>query len=152
MSLADELYEANLPDSGLEYDELGLAIWDNVQYVVARALAVARRDRKDEYTVDQPHMRDDIIYFGNKPLKEDYANLVKLTKFTGRISPANQILFWEILKEHLPHLNRKIIQVSAHIFWDVDAGELKTRKEIENEIKRNQEIGQGRAKGSADQD
>lgn len=130
MTLADELYEANLPDSGLEYDELGLAIWDKVEYVVARALAVAIRDRKDEFTVDQPHMRGDIVYFGNKPLKEDYTNLVKLTKFTGKISPANQILFWEKLKEHLPHLNRKIIQVSENIFWDVENGTLISKEEL----------------------
>lgn len=130
MSLADELYEANTPGADHEEDELGLAIWDNVEYVVARALAVARRDRKDEFTVDQPHMRGDVIYLGNRPLKEDYTNLVKLTKFTGKISPANQILFWEILKEHLPRLNRRIIQVSENIFWNVEDGELITKEEL----------------------
>lgn len=132
MSLADELYEANAPGADHEEDELGLAIWDNVEYVVARALMIASKERKDQFTIDQPHMRGDQIWFGNKPLKEDYKNLVKLTRFTKRISPAKQIMFWETLKKYLPRLNKSIIQVSDNIFYDVEEGELIDKEELAN--------------------
>lgn len=130
MGLADELYEANQPTSQIEKDELGVPVADNADYLVARAMVLNHGRREDEFTVYQLHLRGKDPYFGHEPIKENYENLVRFTEFTGRVSPANKVMFWEILKRHLPKLNRSIIQVGKGVFWDIEKAKLITKEEL----------------------
>lgn len=134
MSLADQIYEGNSQDThpldlGYE-DELGLEVFDNAEYLIARAIAVARRDRTSEFTVNQPHMRGDIIYYGSFPLSETEANLHKLTEYDGRVPIARRALFWKKIKKHLPRLDTSIYQISPNLFWDKDSGNVIRKEEI----------------------
>lgn len=135
MDLADSIYEANqepeLNPLDLGYDdELGLRVWDKIDYVVARAIAIAIRDRKDANTIHQPHMRGDTVYVGNEIVEETMANLYKLSEYGKTIRPGQQVIFWKKLKQHLPRLDPSVIQVSNNLFWDKEEGEVKCKEKI----------------------
>lgn len=135
MDLADSIYEANQEpeinplDLGYD-DELGLRVWDNIDYVVARAIAISIRDRKDPNTIHQPHMRGDTIYIGNMPLDETPSNIYKLTEYNKTVRLGDQAIFWRKLKKHLPVLDPNVIQVSDKLFWDKEGGEIKCKEKI----------------------
>lgn len=135
MDLADSIYEANQEpernplDLGYK-DELGLPVWDRIDYVVARALVIALRDRKSEYTIYQPHLRGDRVYIGNEEIDETLANLYRLSEYSKPIKAGQQVIFWKKLKKCLPVLDTRIIQVSDNLFWDKDNGEVKKAKQI----------------------
>lgn len=128
MSLADEIYEGNQgprPEGDMGYDdELGLRVWDNIEYQVARALAIQIRDRISPFTIHQLHMRGDIVYYGNNPVAENTQNLYYYTESPKRFSHSEQVLFWKRLKPHLPRLDTDIIQISEHLFWNKKEGEV----------------------------
>lgn len=128
MSLADEIFAGNQgprPEGDLGYDdELGLRVWDNIEYQVARALAIQIRDRISPFTVHQLHMRGDTIYYGNSPVQENTENLYYYTESTKIFKPHEKVLFWKKLKPHLPRLEPNIIQISEHLFWNKKEGEV----------------------------
>lgn len=135
MDLADSIYEANqepeLNPLDLGYnDELGLRVWDNIDYVVARAIAIGIRDRKDRYTIYQPHIRDGKVYIGNEEIEETLHNVYRLSEYNKFIRPGQQAIFWKKLKKCLPRLDPSIIQISDNLFWDKDGGEVKNEREI----------------------
>lgn len=135
MDLADSIYEASgsepkdSADMGYD-DELGLRVWDNIDYVVARAIAIGIRDRKDPYTIHQPHVREDKVFIGNERIEENLHNLYRLTEIDRRISQTQQIIFWRKLKTFLPKLEPRVIQVSDNLFWDKEDGNVKNKEEI----------------------
>lgn len=135
MDLADSIYEANqvpeLDPLDLGYDdELGLRVWDKIDYVVARAIAIGIRDRKDRYTIHQPHVRGDKVYIGNEEIEETVDNIYRLSEYDKPIRPGQKTIFWKKLKKCLPRLDPSVIQVSDNLFWDKDDGEVKDEKKI----------------------
>lgn len=135
MDLADSIYEANQePESNpldLGYnDELGLRVWDKIDYVVARAIAIGIRDRNGTYTIYQPHLRGNKVYIGNEEIEETLKNIYRLSEYDKVIRPGQQIVFWKKLKKCLPKLDSSVIQISDDLFWDKDDGEVKSEKNI----------------------
>ena len=130
MSLADAIYESNY-GGGIEHplDELGLAIWDNIEYYVARAIAVSHRDRPDEFSIYQLHMEGEQIFNGHKEVKESYENINVLTETTKRFNVGEKAMFWKILKQCLPVLDKNYIQISDNLLWDKTNGEVINIKE-----------------------
>lgn len=125
MSLVDSIYESN-HDDGLEHplDELGLAIWDNLEYYVARAIAVSHRDRPSEFSIYQLHMEGEQIFNGHKEVKETHENINVLTETTRKFNVGEKAMFWKILKQCLPVLDRSIIQISDNLIWNKNTGEV----------------------------
>lgn len=135
MDLADSIYQANqAPERNpldLGYnDELGLRVWDKIDYVVARAIAIGVRDRKDRYSIHQPHVRGDEVYIGNELIEENVKNIYRLSEYTKSIHTGQQVIFWKKLKKCLPRLDPNVIQVSDDLFWDKEGGDVKSEKEI----------------------
>lgn len=122
MSLADELYEAIQNPNDHPDDELGLAIWDNVDYYVARALAIQIRDRESPFTIHQLHLRDGILYYGNSIVAQNSTNFYYYTETDRKLSTGQMVLFWKKLKTCLPVLDKSIIQISDNLFWDRPRG------------------------------
>lgn len=139
MSLADDLYKANQGDPNHPEDELGLAIWDKVEYYVARALAIQTRDRESPFTTHQLHMRDGELYFGEQIVKENSTNFYYYTETDKHLSQGQQVLFWKKLKNCLPTLDKSIIQISPNLFWDkpngvvIGIGEIEERHDDTNQ-------------------
>lgn len=131
MGLADQLYEANQANPEHPEDELELAIWDNMEYYVARTLAIQIRDRISPYTIHQLHIRDDEIYFGNNLVPQNAKNFYYYTETDRNLSTGQIVLFWKKLKSYLPQLDKSIIQISDHLFWSKPDGEVITLEEIE---------------------
>lgn len=131
MSLADDIYESN-HGGGLEHplDELGLAIWDNIEYYVARAIAISQRDRPDVFSIYQLYTDGDKIYKGHEEIKEDYANINLLTETTKKFNIGEKTIFWKTLKECLPVLNRNFLQISDNLLFDVNSGDVINIKDI----------------------
>lgn len=131
MSLADQLFDANQTEDRVEKDELGIPVASNVDYLVARAMVINQKQLSSPYTPYQLHIRGGVVFKGHQELKENYENLVKVTHYTGRVSTANRVMFWEKLKKHLPVLNTDIVQISEHLFWSRLCGKIITLDEIE---------------------
>lgn len=134
MSLADEIYESNNASAGRPVDELGLAIWDNVDYYVARAIAVSRRDRPDQFSIYQLYTNDGRIFNGHEEVEENYENINTLTESTKKFNVGEKAMFWKILKQCLPVLNLNFIQISDNLVWNKSTGEvINIKEEKENE-------------------
>lgn len=126
MGLAEEIFAGNQAprakgDLGYD-DELGLRVWDNIDYQVARALAIQIRDRVSPYTIHQLHLRGSVVYNGNTPVAENDKNLYYYTESPKKFQPHEKILFWKKLKPHLPRLDPNIIQLSNNLFWNKEKG------------------------------
>lgn len=132
MGLADDLFEANQSDFAHPLDELGLAQWNNVDYYVARALAIQQRDRESPFTTHQLHLRDGQLYYGAQPVQENSKNLYYYAETGAHLNTGEQVLFWKKLKACLPRLDKSIVQISPHLFWDKSNGAIIDIKEIEN--------------------
>lgn len=135
MSLADKIYEANetpeLDERDLGYDdEFGLRVWQTTDYIVARALAIAVRDRQGRYSIHQLHLRGDTIYNGNQIVEETTENIYRLSEYDRFIPRGQRTVFWRKLKQHLPVLDPNVIQISDDLFWDKDEGMVKKESEI----------------------
>lgn len=134
MGLAEEIFAGNQSprakeDLGYD-DELGLRVWDNIDYHVARALAIQIRDRKSPYTIHQLHMRGNVIYNGNTLVAENDKNLYYYTESPKKFQPHEKVLFWKKLKPHLPKLDPNIIQISDNLFWNKEKGEIENEENI----------------------
>lgn len=133
MSLADQIYEHN-EDISYEHpeDELGLAIWDNIDYYVARAIAVSQRDRPNQFSIYQLYTDGEKIYNGHNEVEENYENINILSETIKRFTVGEKAMFWKILKQCLPKLDRDYIQISDNLVWSRLTGEVIKIKE-ENE-------------------
>lgn len=120
MSLADSIYEANA-----EVVEPSL-----LEELVDMAVGNSVRDRPDELSIHQLHLRGDQIYRGQEALEETTTNVYRLTEYDNRIPPHTAILFWQKLKPRLPVLDKRVIQISTNLFWDKEKGEIVNYEEI----------------------
>lgn len=118
MSIADQIYEAN-----------GVGQVEPLDELVKKALEASVEQRHDDNTVYQLHLRGDGVYYGNSLVPETDRMVYMLTGVTERIPPPLLVLFWAALKKRLPVLDRSVFQVSDHLFWDREKGELVRRDE-----------------------
>lgn len=129
MSLIDDIYENSCGLGEHPEDELGLAMWDNIQYYVARAIAVSKRDRRDRFSIYQLYTDGGKIYNGHEEVEENYENINVLTETTRKFSTGEKAMFWKVLKECLPVLNQNFIQISDNLLWNKTNGEVINIKE-----------------------
>lgn len=127
--LAKQLYNSvNQPD---ETDEFGIPIGNTVDYLVERALAINRSERATPYTVNQLYTTPDgVIHIGREDIAETSANARKLTAVRRKLDALEEFYFWKGLKKRLPQIDYNIIQVSPHIFWDKQLGELISEEDL----------------------
>lgn len=129
MSLADTIFEASGGESQAT-DELGLTIWNNVDYLIARTLAIGERDRPDQYSVYQPHVRGTRIWVGHQQIPENTDWFYRLTEYDGRIPQGRQVLYWKRVKNYLPKLDPTIYQISENLFWSKKEGKIITKEDL----------------------
>lgn len=128
-SLADAIFEASGGVSQAT-DELGLVPWDNVDYLIARTLAVAERDRPHEHSIYQPYNRHGEIWFGHDKVPENTEWFYRLTEYDGRVQQGRQVLYWKRVKNYLPKFDFDIIQISDNLFWNKKEGKIITKEEL----------------------
>lgn len=151
MSLAEQIREGNEKEKQSKFDELGLKLpaeavetgeWiDNdgfAQYLTARALFIISHpddgSHYDQYSNDQPHTRDGVLYRGNQWLGENNDSFYKLTRYPKKVERPVILLFWHYLKQYVPHLNTRYFEVSETTFWDKEEGKLIDAGEMEKRI------------------
>lgn len=122
MSLADSIYEANESQQ-----ETSHSLSDQL---VEKAVEKSIRDRPDQFSVYQLHLRSGMIYLGHEKIKEIIENVYRLTEYEDRIPVPILILFWQKLKRVLPTLDTSIIQISDDLFWDKDNGKVINKEEV----------------------
>lgn len=135
MSLADQIVERNTNSSpNQNLDEFGIPIPspETPEYLVARALCV------NEWSLDEMeprihglHLRDEALYRGHTPLKENRRTLLELTRVKRNIRDWEEVEFWRLLKQNVPTLYRRILEVSSDLYWDVDKAQLINREQAE---------------------
>lgn len=139
MSLADQIVERNTnasPNPNL--DEFGIPIPtpETPEYLVARALAL------NEWSLDEMeprvhglHLRGTALFRGHTQLKECRKTLLELTRLKRTIRDWEEAEFWRLLKQNLPTLYRRILEVAPDLYWDVDRAELINRQQAEERSK-----------------
>lgn len=129
-SLADAIFEASGGESQAT-DELGLVIWDNVDYLIARTLAIAERDRPDPHSIRQPHVRPDGIWVGYERVTENAEWFYRITEYEGRLPQGRQVLYWKRVRNYLPRLDLNIYQISDNLLWDKKEGKIITKEDLD---------------------
>lgn len=122
MDLAEQIIASNSDD--YELDDIGLPIADTVDYLVARALYRNTLSKEEDYEAPLLHKRLGVVYLGKDIIKETRQNMYILAMPQRKIKENEVYEFWEILKSHLPELDKSKIIVSRHLAWDLKSGEL----------------------------
>lgn len=140
MSLADQIVERNTkPSLNQEVDEFGIPIPtpETPEYMVARALALNEKLLgENEPRIHGLHTRiGGCVYRGHTCLSEDRVTLLELTRLKRNPKEWEQVEFWRILKECLPKLNRRILQIADGLYWDIEKSELISHKQAEERSK-----------------
>lgn len=139
MSLADQIVERNTNSSpNQEVDEFGIPIPtpETPEYLVARALALNEWSLEEaEPRIHGLHLRSRALYRGHTPLKENRRTLLDLTRLKRRIQDWEEVEFWRLLKQNLPTLYRRILEVGPDLYWDIDKAELINREQAEERSK-----------------
>lgn len=126
-SLADSIYNANA-DTVVIVDPL-------INMLVERAISINKLEGKSSWSIFQLHLRKTGIWLGNRLVDETKNNLYWLTEYSDKVPEPLAIGFWKELKRRLPMLDRNIFQISAHLFWDRENGEILTDKQISDRFK-----------------
>lgn len=139
MSLADQIVERNTNSSpNQEVDELGIPIPtpEPPEYLVARALMFDNRDyREHNLWITGLHLRNGVIYKYHTVVPETKKKVLELTRLKRNIKDWEEAEFWRILKEHLPKLSRRILEVAPDLYWDIDKAQLINREQAEERSK-----------------
>lgn len=151
MSLADQLADAIEEEELAQVDEFGTSRPDPdpvtgtidprslVDYLVGRAINLTQ-DLNNPYANTGLHRVDDKLYLGNRPLDENDKTFYELTKYLTAIPAPVKAIFWINLKEVVPVLDKRFIQVSRWTFWDKEEGRLvrieEVEKYVENQVKK----------------
>lgn len=129
MSLADKIVERNSRPNPNETqaDEFGIVppVPCNADYLVARALILDWQSLPDGASrIHGLHLREDTIFRGHTPIAENRRNMLELTRLTRRVADWEEVAFWRVLKQRLPKLNRKILEITSNLYWDIEQAEL----------------------------
>lgn len=139
MSLADQIVERNTNSSpNQNLDEFGIPTPtpESPEYLVARALALNEWSLEEtEPRIHGLHLRGTTLYRGHTPLKENRRTLLELTHLKRRIQDWEEVEFWRLLKQNLPTLYRRILQIVPDLYWDIDRAELINREEAQKRAK-----------------
>lgn len=126
-NLVDSIYAAN--------DTKGEKVDPLVDSLIERAISLNRLEDESPYSIYQLHLRKGKIWLGNRNIEETKNNLYWLTEYPERLLDATIITFWKKLKQKLSELDRNTFQISAHLFWDREKGEILTDKQISDRFK-----------------
>lgn len=135
MSLADQIVERNTNSSpNQEVDEFGIPVPtpETPEYLVARALALDQRALEPtEPRIHGLHLRGTTVFRGHTELKECRKTLLELTRLKRNTKDWEEAEFWRLLKQYLPTLNRRILEIAPDLYWDIEKAELINRKQVE---------------------
>lgn len=126
MSLADSIYESN--GSSTRVDPL-------VESLISLALEKSASQASSAWSMDNLHRRGEEIWQGQTRIERTTANIYKLTEYTEKILEPIAVVFWEALKRELPVLDMEIFQISKHLFWDRENGEILTDKQVSDRFR-----------------
>lgn len=133
MSLADQIVERNMTTSpNQEVDEFGIPVPhpETPEYLVARALALDERHLEEtEPRIHGLHLRGSTLFRGHTPLEENRRTVLKLAQLKRSLRDWEEVEFWRILRQCVPVLNRRILQIATDLYWDTDKAELINREE-----------------------
>lgn len=129
MSLATEIAKrASAPTPNQPLDEFGIPAPDpeTPEYLVARALIINQHGLEEDQSIgiSSLHLRQDQIFQGHSPIKEDKTSIYRLTQLKRPLKEWEVVEFWRLLRQYLPRLNRKILRVAQNLYWDTDKAEL----------------------------
>ena len=127
VDLAEKVIQANEADSSRPdgYDELGIKIYDNAEYYVARALRLNNLSRIGD---DAPllHTRNNRteLWLGHHQLDYSPQVIYTLVAPKGKIPEWRRIEIWNTLFKYAPALDETKIIINNHTYWDIEKGEL----------------------------
>lgn len=124
-SLADQIADKQeqTPENP-SIDELGIPIPtpETPEYWVARALKI--HNPLNHTDIYQIHLRNNTLYLGHTPLKENEDTLYSLTHLRHSVKKWELAAFYRVLKQYAPKLNRNFLQIADNLYWDMQRGEL----------------------------
>lgn len=126
MSIADQVIENLEANKGSQpdgYDELGLYIVDNADYIAARMIK-RNWDKYREGKEGLLHKRKDGIYIGDEHIDCTLDNIYRLSAINRPVRGYERPQVWEILKQHIPELDESKIIIDDYSYWDIEKGEL----------------------------
>lgn len=138
MSLADQIAERNITSPNQSLDEFGIPVPtpETPEYLVARALALNEWSLQEaEPRIHGLHLRNGVLYKGHTPFNESRRSLLELTRLKRTIKDWEEVEFWRLLKQNLPTLYRRILEISPGLYWDIDKAELINREQAEERSK-----------------
>lgn len=127
MSLADQIAERNATSPGRavgEVDEFGIPVPspETPEYLVARALLINERALEQTHAprIHGLHLRGDAVWLGHRPLKQQVGVVYQLTHLRRSLRMWEVEAFWRVLKQYLPHLDRRYIEIADGLLWDME--------------------------------
>lgn len=139
MSLADQIVDRNTNSSpNQEVDEFGIPVPmpESPEYLVARALTLNEWSLEEtEPRIHGLHLRGTTLFRGHTELRECRKTILELTRLKRNIKDWEEVEFWRLLKQNLPTLYRRILEVTPDLYWDIDKAELINRKQAEERSK-----------------
>lgn len=127
VDLAEKVIQANEADNSRPegYDELGIKIYDNAEYYVARALRLNTLSRIGS---DAPllHTRNNRkeLWLGHKELEYSPHTIYELVEPKNKLPEWRRIEIWKLLLKYAPALDESKIIINNHTYWDIEAGKL----------------------------
>lgn len=140
-SLADKIADKNergeKEDKLRGVDELGFPIPtpETPQYWVARAIRFNNLGRETEPAIHLFHTREGVLYDGHQEVKETTENVYRYARLKHSIAQWEAVEFWRQIREHVPKLNRRFLDISYGLYWDLEEAELIPYKEVMRRIK-----------------
>ena len=124
MSLADQIAERNAAPSSAATDEFGIPVPmpETPEYLVARALAINERtlEQTQAPRIHGLHLRGGDVWLGHNPLKQQRDTIYQLTHLRRSLKDWEAQAFWRVLKQYLPHLDRRYLEVADGLLWDTE--------------------------------
>lgn len=138
-SLAEKIAEKNRRDEGSEerpIDELGIPIPvpETPQYWAAKMIGLNYRAKINEPPIHRLHTREGVLYDGHEEVAETLDNFYKYTRVKHGVKKWELIEFWRQVRDHVPKLNRRFLDVEGGMYWDLQESELITKAEVMKRI------------------
>lgn len=139
-SLADRIAEKNELEreaGTAAVDELGIPIPtpETPAYWAAKMIGLDYRAKLGEPSIRQLHTREGALYDGHKPVAETLGNFYKYTRIQHPIKKWELVEFWRQVKDHVPKLNRRFLEVDGGMYWDLEGAELVDFEEVKRRLK-----------------
>lgn len=127
VDLAEKVIQANKANSSRAegYDELGIKIYNNAEYYVARALRLNTLSRigNNAPLLHTRNQRTE-LWLGHKLLQYSPHTIYALVEPKKPIPEWRRIEIWKLLLKYAPELDESKIIINNHTYWDIEKGEL----------------------------